>query len=115
MTLLNLHRCLRSCPLFTRPCMTRIFHLTRLGRQRDHVRNSQFPIFVVTPCMLLSYSIIKPTTAYIYIYIYKIYTLKYLKTLPHVSVLGPSKGSHIILAKVTLDSVTLAMDDMAPC
>ena len=31
--------------------------------------------------------------------IYKIYTLK---TLRHVSVLGPSSGSHIVIAKVTL-------------
>ena len=38
--------------------------------------------------------------------IYKIY-IKTLETLPHVSVLGPSSGSHIVHAKVTLEIVTL--------
>jgi len=38
------------------------------------------------------------------LHIYKIYTLK---PIPHVSVLEPSSGSHIVLAKVTLEKVTL--------
>jgi len=38
---------------------------------------------------------------------FKHYNIKTLKTLRHVSVLGPSSGSHIVLAKVTLLKVTL--------
>jgi len=57
-------------------------------------------IFVVTPCVLLSYSIILPTTAHIQ-NLYNLH-IKTLKTLRHVSVLAPSSGSHIVLAKVTL-------------
>jgi len=49
----------------------------------------------------LHYSIIIPTTAYIY-KIYEIYTLKHKKRLRHISVLRPSSGSYIFLAKVTL-------------
>jgi len=36
------------------------------------------------------------------LHIYKIYKIYTLKTLRHVSVLRPSSGSHIVLAKVTL-------------
>jgi len=39
------------------------------------------------------------------LHIYKIYKMYTLKTLRHVSVLGPSSGSHIVLAKVTLISL----------
>ena len=38
--------------------------------------------------------------------IYKILHIKTLKTLRHVSVLRPSSGSYIFLAKVTLEIVT---------
>jgi len=42
------------------------------------------------------------------LHIYKIYKIhiKILKTLRHISVLRPSSGSYIILAKVTLVIVT---------
>jgi len=43
-------------------------------------------------------------TIYTIYKIYKIYIVKHKKTLKrfrHVSVLGPSSGSHIVLAKVT--------------
>jgi len=38
--------------------------------------------------------------------IYKIYTLKHSKMLRHVSILEPSSGSYIFLAKVTVEIVT---------
>jgi len=58
-------------------------------------------IFIVTPCMLSSYSINTPTNALIQ----KLH-IKTLKLLRHVSVLRPSSGSSIFLAKVTLKIVT---------
>jgi len=61
-------------------------------------------IFIVTQCILSSYSIITTTTAHIH-KIYKILHIKTLKTLRHVSVLRPSSGSYIFLAKVTLEIV----------
>jgi len=39
-------------------------------------------------------------------HIYRIYTLKHLKTLRRVSALRQSSGSYILLAKVTLEIVT---------
>jgi hypothetical protein len=77
--------------------------------QRGRNEGAGLHIFIVPPCMLSSYSIITPTTAYIYIYIYKIYKIlhiKTLKTLRHISVLRPSSGSYMFLAKVTLEIVT---------
>jgi len=58
-------------------------------------------IFIVTPCMLSSYSTNTQTNALIYNL-----HIKTLKLLRHVSVLRPSSGSYIVLAKVTLKIVT---------
>ena len=41
------------------------------------------------------------------LHIYIIYKILHIKTFRHVSVLRPSSGSYIFLAKVTLEIVTL--------
>jgi len=58
---------------------------------------SYFRCYTVHVVELLNYY----TNHCTYIKFIKFYTLN-IKTLRHVSVLGPSSGSHIVLAKVTL-------------
>jgi len=70
-------------------------------KQLSFQRVLGFFIFIVTSCMLSRYSIIIPTTAHLQ----NLY-IETLKTLRHVSVLRPSSGSYIFIAKVTLEIVT---------
>jgi len=74
---------------------------TSLNMSKYNGMNSIKIIFIVTPCMLSSYSTNTPTNAHIQ----KLH-IKPLKLLRHVSVLRPSSGSYIFLAKVTLKIVT---------
>jgi len=54
-------------------------------------------------CFRVTQLLLQPLHTY---KIYKILHIKTLKTLRHVSILRPSSGSYIFLAKVTLEIVT---------
>ena len=67
-------------------------------------------IAVITSNLTLLFSLLHRACCWVtqllyqLLHIYKIYKIYTLKTLRHVSVLGPSSGSHIVLARVTIKS-----------
>jgi len=86
---------------FMQGCMYNIVFLMMNIRCSKHVED----IFSLLYCVCCRVTQLLHQPLHIY-KIYNILHIKTLKTLLHVSVLRPSSGSYIFLAKVTLEIVT---------